>query len=98
MKITLEVPDAFVPSLQAHVREEIRADNDPATGNQRLKPMFADASGAPSIAAFFASMMTDIVHQVAMKRPEGEHRKMIEARKAAEEEMKKSATVAVTVG
>lgn len=98
MKITLEVPDSFLPSLQAHVREEQRADNDPVTQNQRLRPVYADADGAPSIAAFFSDLLTQAVHQVALKRPEGEHRKLVEAQKAQMDAMKKAATVVVTVG
>ena len=76
MRITFEIDDALVPSIEQHLQTQIRVENDPLTNRQRHVRLFA------SVPAFLADCLHQVVYQLSEQFPTDEVRnQLIEAQK-----------------
>lgn len=92
MKIAFEIDDALVPSIEQWLNTQIRVENDPLTGAQKMIRVHAD------VPSFLADTLHQVVHQTVMQFPPDCVREQMAAAKQINDRVKAAMKPKVMVG
>lgn len=84
MKITFDLDDQLVPSIEQYISTQIRVENDPVTKAQRMIRLYAD------VESFLEDALHQVVHQVVKQYPPAHIREQMAAAQQIEEQIKES--------
>lgn len=92
MKITFDLDDRLVESIEEHLNTQVRQTADPVTGANRLKRVFKD------VPDFLTDVLHQVVNQLAMQYPPAHLQEQIAAKAKLEADIKASLRPVATVG
>jgi len=84
MKITFEVNDEILPSIEQYLSSQVQAVNDPVTKAQRLVRLFDNPE------AWIQTQVGNLLHQCVMQYPTDAIREKLAAANALHEQVKAS--------
>lgn len=92
MRITFEVDDKYVASLEQFLLTQVKVENDPVTKAQRFTKMHAN------VPAFLHDALHQVVHQVVMQYPPDDVRAQMEAAARIQEDLKAAVKPRIITG
>lgn len=85
MKITLEIDDAIIPSVQQYLRTQVEVKNDTVTKAQTMTDLFEGPEH------FLQTKVSELMHQIVQQYPTPEIRQRMAAAQVINDEIKKMA-------
>jgi hypothetical protein len=92
MKVTFEVPDEHVESIEEYLKTQARYEMDDLTKTQRLVHLYK------SPVHFLQDALHQVVHQVVQQHPTAAMREKLAAVKKLQDEIKEQAKPSIVAG